>query len=88
MNAQNQLKKKLHCLTEELCLTEQAHKIENDPLEIRSDGGVVDGELLRLTETWKAASRQAAEELFGSAKDKINRYAMQSKCRDQAQIMS
>jgi Swi5-dependent recombination DNA repair protein 1 len=79
VKAQRQLKNKLHSLTEELHLCEQAHKIERHPSEASSDGGEVDGELLRLTERWKAASRQAAEELFGSAKDKINRYVMESK---------
>ena len=77
VNAQRQLKHKLHCLTEELRLMEQAHKIENSPLDTRHKDGEVDGELLDLTEAWKAASRQAAEELFGSAKDRINRYAVQ-----------
>ncbi|OBT89711.1 hypothetical protein VE02_01320 [Pseudogymnoascus sp. 03VT05] len=73
VKVQRQLKNKLHSLTEELHLCEQAHKIEHGPSEAGSSGGEVDGELLRLTERWKAASRQAAEELFGSAKDKINR---------------
>ncbi|KFZ14445.1 hypothetical protein V502_06043 [Pseudogymnoascus sp. VKM F-4520 (FW-2644)] len=73
VKAQRQLKNKLHSLKEELHLCEQAHKIEHDPLETGPDGKEVDGELLRLTERWKSASRQAAEELFGSAKDKINR---------------
>ncbi|KFX94284.1 hypothetical protein V490_04419 [Pseudogymnoascus sp. VKM F-3557] len=73
VKAQRQLKNRLHYLTEELHLCEQAHKIEHDPLEPGSGGEEVDGELLRLTERWKSASRQAAEELFGSAKDKINR---------------
>ncbi|OBT65520.1 hypothetical protein VE03_04955 [Pseudogymnoascus sp. 23342-1-I1] len=73
VKAQRQLKNKLHSLSEELHLCEQARKIEHAPLEAGSGGGEVDGELLRLTERWKAASRQAAEELFGSAKDKINR---------------
>lgn len=76
MKAQRQLKNRLHYLTEELHLCEQAHKIEHDPLEAGSDGEEVDGELVRLTERWKSASRQAAEELFGSAKDKINRYVI------------
>ncbi|KFY41173.1 hypothetical protein V494_03181 [Pseudogymnoascus sp. VKM F-4513 (FW-928)] len=73
VKAQRQLKNKLHCLTGELHVCEQAHKIEHDQLESGPDGREVDGELLRLTERWKSASRQAAEELFGSAKDKINR---------------
>ncbi|KAL5346264.1 hypothetical protein ACLOAV_008532 [Pseudogymnoascus australis] len=73
VKTQRQLKNKLHSLSEELHLCEQAHKIEHAPSEAGSDGGEVGGELLRLTERWKSASRQAAEELFGSAKDKINR---------------
>ncbi|ELR06556.1 hypothetical protein VC83_07496 [Pseudogymnoascus destructans] len=73
VKAQRQLKNKLHVLTEELHLCEQAYKIEHGPSEAGSSGGEVDSELLRLTERWKSASRQAAEELFGSAKDKINR---------------
>ena len=81
MKAQRQLKNKLHALSEELHLCEQAHKIEHDPLETEPDGNEVDGELLRLIERWKSASRQAAEELFGSAKDKINRYVVLSESR-------
>ena len=79
VKAQRQLKNKLHSLKEELHLCEQAHKIEHDPLETGPDGSEVGGELLRLTERWKSASRQAADELFGTAKDKINRYVMEFK---------
>lgn len=87
VNAQQKLKNKLHCLTEELSLAEQAHKIEHDLSETGSDGNEMNGDLLHLTEKWKSASRQAAEELFGGAKDRINRYAMQSKYQAHTQIM-
>jgi Swi5-dependent recombination DNA repair protein 1 len=30
-------------------------------------------ELVELTAKWKAASRQAAEELFGQVRDRVNR---------------
>ncbi|KFY75091.1 hypothetical protein V499_04901 [Pseudogymnoascus sp. VKM F-103] len=73
VKAQRQLKNKLHSLAEELHLCEQAHKIERGSPDAGSGSGEVDGELLRLIERWKSASRQAADELFGSAKDKINR---------------
>lgn len=79
LKTQRQLKNKLHSLAEELHLFEQAYKIEHDRPKPGSEGGEVDSELLRLTEGWKLASRQAAEELFGSAKDKINRYETQSR---------
>lgn len=79
VKAQRQLKNKLHSLSEELHLCEQAYKIEHAPSEAGSDDKEVGGELLRLTERWKSASRQAAEELFGNAKDKINRYVMDSR---------
>jgi Swi5-dependent recombination DNA repair protein 1 len=35
----------------------------------------VDGELVELINKWKSASRQASEEMFGTVRDRVNRYA-------------
>lgn len=74
LKAQRQLENRLRKLIEELDVAEQARKIENDSLKNKYRGEEVDGELRDLAQRWKTASRQAAEELFGGVKDRINRY--------------
>lgn len=59
-------------LKEDLETAEQARKIERDSFK-RDPGGEIDGELVELMEKWKGASRQAAEELFGKVRDRVNR---------------
>jgi Swi5-dependent recombination DNA repair protein 1 len=75
VKAQRQLEKQLRELKEELDIAEQARRIEADS-EKKSSGGAVDGELTQLVVMWRAASRQAAEELFTGVRDRVNRYAM------------
>ncbi len=59
----------------ELDTAEQARKIEAE--SAKKDPDVeIDGELLQLIEKWKAASRQAAEELFGKVRDRVNRWVV------------
>lgn len=69
-----QLEEKLRELKEELDTAEQARRIEADS-EKMNPGGAIDGELSQLILKWRAASRQAAEELFTSVRDRVNRYA-------------
>ena len=57
---------------EELDTAEQARKIEAESAKKDPDGEI-DGELVELIAKWKAASRQAAEELFGKVRDRVNR---------------
>lgn len=59
-------------MKEELEAAEQARKIERDSWE-RDPKGEVDGELVVLIGKWRGASRQAAEELFGMVRDRVNR---------------
>jgi len=54
-------------------MAEQARKIERESKK-KGDGEVVDAELIELAGKWKMASRQAAEELFGKVRDRVNRY--------------
>jgi len=54
---------------------QQAKKIEAQSLKTDPDGEI-DGELVVLIGKWKAASRQAAEELFGQVRDRVNRYVI------------
>jgi len=77
LKSQRQLENKLRELKEELHTTRQAKKIETDSLKHKSCGAEIDGELIALARRWKTASRQAAEELFGGVKDRVNRYAAQ-----------
>lgn len=77
VRVQRQLENKLRELKEELNTTQQAKKIETDSLNHGSCGAEIDGELIALAQRWKTASRQAAEELFGGVKDRVNRYAAQ-----------
>jgi hypothetical protein len=74
IKSQRQLEKQLRDLKEELDTAEQARKIEVDSQK-KNPSGEVDGELLELIKKWRGASREAAEELFTSVRDKVNRYA-------------
>jgi len=56
---------------EALEMAEQARKIERDSK--KKGHVVVDAELIELAGKWKVASRQAAEELFGKVRDRVNR---------------
>jgi Swi5-dependent recombination DNA repair protein 1 len=57
---------------EELDAAEQARKIETESRK-KDPEGEIDGELVELIEKWKGASRQAAEELFGKVRDRVNK---------------
>ena len=59
-------------MKEELDAAEQARKIETESRK-KDPEGEIDGELVELIEKWKGASRQAAEELFGKVRDRVNR---------------
>lgn len=73
IRTQRQLERDLRQLKEDLDMAEQARRIEMDS-EKRNPGGPTDGELLQLLGKWRTASRQAAEELFTIARDRVNRY--------------
>lgn len=73
LKSQRQLESRLRELKEELHVTQQARKIEFDSQKHESYSGEIDGELVALTKKWKAASQQAADELFGGVKDRVNR---------------
>lgn len=73
LRAQRDLEQQLRDLKEELEIAEQARKIERESLK-RDPSGEVDGELVELIEKWRSASRQAAEELFGKVRDRVNRF--------------
>jgi Swi5-dependent recombination DNA repair protein 1 len=75
LRAQRELEKQLREVKEELDTAEQARKIETESAKKDPDGEI-DGELLELIEKWKAASRQAAEELFGKVRDRVNRWVV------------
>jgi F0F1-type ATP synthase membrane subunit b/b' len=72
LRAQREMEKQLRELKEELDTAEQAGKIEADSAK-KDPSGEIDGELVELIEKWKTASRQAAEELFGKVRDRVNR---------------
>ncbi|PVH74343.1 hypothetical protein DL98DRAFT_658825 [Cadophora sp. DSE1049] len=72
LKAQRELEKQLREVKEELDTVEQARKIEADSQK-RDPDGDIDGELVKLIEKWKGASRLAAEELFGKVRDRVNR---------------
>jgi hypothetical protein len=75
VKAQRQLENQLRELKEELDIAEQARRIEADS-EKKNPSGAVDEELTQLTVKWRTASRQAAEELFTGARDRVNRYTV------------
>ncbi|RDL42387.1 Uncharacterized protein BP5553_02366 [Venustampulla echinocandica] len=72
LRAQRELEKHLREVKEELDTAEQARNIELASRKNDSDGEI-DGELVELIEKWTSASRQAAEELFGKVRDRVNR---------------
>jgi len=72
LRQQRELEKQLRELKEELDTAQQAKKIEESSRKKTPDGDI-DAELVELTTKWKAASRQAAEELFGQVRDRVNR---------------
>jgi len=74
LKKQRELEKQLKEVREELDAAEQARKIEKDSK--KKGDSIVDGELIELTGKWKMASRQAAEELFGKVRDRVNRYVV------------
>lgn len=67
---QRLLEKQLREVKEEVEIAEQARKIESGK---KTPGGQVDGEMVDLIAKWKGASRRAADEMFGSVKDRVNR---------------
>ncbi len=75
MKTEHHLKKELRELNEELDTGEQARRIEADS-EKKTPGGEVDEELVQLIVKWRAASRQAAEELFTGVRDRVNTYVV------------
>jgi Swi5-dependent recombination DNA repair protein 1 len=72
LRAQRELEKQLREVNEELDAAEQARKIETESRK-KDQEGEIDGELVELIEKWKGASIQAAEELFGKVRDRVNR---------------
>ncbi|KAG9236831.1 hypothetical protein BJ875DRAFT_201477 [Amylocarpus encephaloides] len=70
LRAQRELERELRQLKEELDTAEQARKIEK---EKRGEDGEIDGELKVLVTKWRGASRDAAEEMFGRVRDRVNR---------------
>ncbi|TVY34209.1 Swi5-dependent recombination DNA repair protein, partial [Lachnellula subtilissima] len=77
LRRQRELERELRDVKEGLDVAEQARKIEAESRRKSVVGGgvevEVDGELVELIGRWTAASRQAAEELFGQVRDKVNR---------------
>jgi Swi5-dependent recombination DNA repair protein 1 len=72
LRAQRELEKQLREVKEQLETAEQARKIERESRKTSVEGEI-DGELIGLIEKWRGASRQAAEELFGKVRDRVNR---------------
>jgi Swi5-dependent recombination DNA repair protein 1 len=83
LRTQRELEKQLREVKEELDTAEQARKIEAESAK-KDPSGEIDGELVELIEKWKAASRQAAEELFGKIRDRVNRLVFCCICSDSA----
>jgi hypothetical protein len=73
LRTQRDLEKQLRDVKEQLETAEQAGKIERESRKTNAEGEI-DGELEVLIEKWKGASRQAAEELFGKVRDRVNRH--------------
>lgn len=76
LRAQRALEKQLSDARQELETAKQAQKIETGS-KLKSPEDQIDPELVELIRKWKTASRQAAEELFGLARDRVNRYGLQ-----------
>jgi Swi5-dependent recombination DNA repair protein 1 len=70
---QRELEKQLRQIKEQLETAEQARKIESESRKTATNSEI-DGELVILIQKWKGASRQAAEELFGKVRDRVNRW--------------
>lgn len=70
LKSQRLLEKQLRDLQREMETAEQARKIES---EKKTPDGEADGELIDLIARWKGASRSAADEMFGIARDRVNR---------------
>jgi Swi5-dependent recombination DNA repair protein 1 len=69
---QRELEKELRTLREELDVVEQARNIENESRK-HDPEGPLDGELTKLIKKWQYVARQAADELFSGALDRVNR---------------
>jgi Swi5-dependent recombination DNA repair protein 1 len=72
LRVQRDLEKQLREVKEQLETAEQAGKIERESRKTNGEGEI-DGELVVLIGKWSGASRQAAEELFGKVRDRVNR---------------
>jgi len=86
LRAQRELEKQLREVKEELDTAEQARKIEADSVKKNPDAEI-DGELLDLIEKWRAASQQAAEELFGKVRDRVNKWVISSIWSEDTQLI-
>jgi len=75
LRTQREVEKQLRDVKEQLETAEQAAKIERES-EKKDPDGEIDGELVELIGKWRAASRAAAEELFGKVMDRVNRYVV------------
>ncbi len=64
LKTQRALETRLRTLNNEIDTISQALKIESSDTDV---------ELRNLTDKWKTASREAAEELFGGVRDRVNR---------------
>jgi hypothetical protein len=73
LRTQRDLEKQLRDVKEQLETAKQAAKIERESRKTNAEGEI-DGELEVLIEKWMGASRQAAEELFGKVRDRVNRH--------------
>ncbi|RFU26642.1 hypothetical protein B7463_g9708, partial [Scytalidium lignicola] len=72
IRAQRALEKQLQEIKNELETAKQAKKIESESKR-KHPNDEIDRELVELIAKWKTAGRQAAEELFGMARDRVNR---------------
>ncbi|KAH8813287.1 hypothetical protein F5884DRAFT_788057 [Xylogone sp. PMI_703] len=72
ISTQRVLEKQLQELKNDLETAKQAKKIESES-RLKHPGDEIDQELVELIAKWRLASRQAAEELFGLARDRVNR---------------
>jgi Swi5-dependent recombination DNA repair protein 1 len=86
LRAQRELEKQSREVKEELDTAEQARKIEADSAKKNPDAEI-DGELLELIEKWRAASQQAAEELFGKVRDRVNKWVISSIWSEDTQLI-
>ncbi|KAL3423510.1 DNA repair protein dds20 mei5 [Phlyctema vagabunda] len=69
LKQQRELEKELRAVKQEMEVVEQAGKIEVKC----GPEDEIDAELKELVVKWKAASRLAAEEMFGGVRDRVNR---------------